>query len=85
MTMTQSAPRGHALATRLEEATDTLITLVEPCSEAQWRADAPNEARLPLFGGQPCSAQLIVEMVLIGHIEGYPHSHLPTIRAALAV
>jgi hypothetical protein len=40
--------------------------------------------RLPLLGGQPFSAQLIIELVLIGHIQGYPHSHLPNIEAARA-
>jgi hypothetical protein len=167
MTMTENSARGQALATRLDEATNTLIAQVEACSEAQWRASAPNEDRsvgtmvhhiavqapivagwgaqvgkgevppvtmeivhadnaehaaahaspdkaetldllrrntavaagilrglsdaqldqtvpLPLFGGQPVSAQLIIEMVLIGHIQGYPHSHLPNIQAALA-
>ena len=167
MMMTQSNTRGQALASRLEAATDTLITQVEACSEAQWRASAPNEGcsvgtmvhhiavqapivagwgaqvgngeippvtmemvhadnaahaaahaspdkaetlallrrntaiaadilrglsdaqleqivPLPLLGGQPFSAQMIIEMVLIGHIQGYPHSHLPNIQAALA-
>jgi hypothetical protein len=167
MMMTQSNTRGQALASRLEAATDTLITQVEACSEAQWRASAPNEGcsvgtmvhhiavqapivagwgaqvgngeipsvtmeivhadnaahaaahaspdkaetldllrrntaiaadilrglsdaqleqivPLPLLGGQPFSAQMIIEMVLIGHIQGYPHSHLPNIETALA-
>lgn len=167
MTMTENTARGQVLATRLQEATDTLITQVESCSEAQWRASAPNEDRsvgtmvhhiavqapivagwgaqigkgevppvtmeivhtdnaahaaahaspnkaetldllrcntaiaadilrglsdvqleqtvpLPLLGGQPFSAQQIIEMVLIGHIQGYPHSHLSNIEAALA-
>ena len=166
MTMTQNTTRGQALATRLEEATDILIGQVEACSEAQWRASAPNEGcsvgtmvhhiavqapivagwgvqigngeippvtmeivhadnaahaaahaspdkaetlallrrntaiavdilrglsdaqldrtvPLPLVGGQPFSAQMVIEMVLIGHIQGYPHSHLPNIEAAL--
>ena len=167
MTMTQNTTRGQALATRLDEATNTLIAQVESCSETQWRASAPNEDRsvgtmvhhiavqapivagwgaqvgkgeippvtmeivhadnaehaaahaspdkaatldllrrntaiaadmlrglsdaqleqtvpLPLLGGQPFSAQMIIEMVLIGHIQGYPHSHLPNIETALA-
>jgi hypothetical protein len=167
MTMTPNTTRGQALATRLEETTDSLIAQIEPCSEAQWRASAPNEDRsvgtmvhhiavqapivagwgaqvgngeipsvtmeivhadnaahaaehanpdkaetlallrrntaiaadmlrglsdaqleqavpLPLLGGQPVSAQMIIEMVLIGHIQGYPHSHLPNIETALA-
>jgi hypothetical protein len=167
MTLTENTTRGQALATRLEEATETLIAQVESCSEAQWRASAPNEERsvgtmvhhiaveapivagwgaqvgngeippitmeivhaenaahaaehaspdkaetlallrrntaiaadtlrdlsdaqldrtvpLPLLGGQPFSAQMIIELVLIGHIQGYPHSHLPNIEAALA-
>jgi hypothetical protein len=167
MTMTPNTTRGQALATRLEEITDSLIAQVEPCSEAQWRTSAPNEDRsvgtmvhhiavqapivagwgaqvgngeippitmeivhadnaahaaahaspdkaetldllrrntaiaadilrslsdaqleqtvpLPLLGGQPFSAQMIIEMVLIGHIQGYPHSHLPNIETALA-
>jgi hypothetical protein len=45
MTMTQKGTRGQMLATRLEEATHVLIAQVEPCSEAQWRASAPNEDR----------------------------------------
>jgi hypothetical protein len=164
--MTQKNTRGQVLATRLEEATNTLLAQVEPCSEAQWCASAPNEDRsvgtmvhhiaiqapvvagwgaqvgqgeippvtmeivhaenathaaahaspdkaetlallrrntaiavdilrglsdaqldrtvpLPLVGGQPFSAQMVIEMVLIGHIQGYPHSHLPNIEAAL--
>jgi hypothetical protein len=167
MTMTQQSMRGQALATRLEKVTNTLIALIEPCSEAQWSASTPNEDRsvgtmvhhiavqapivagwgaqvgngeippvtmeivhaenaahaaahaspdkaetldllrrntaiaadilrglsdaqldgtvpLPLLGGQPFSAQMIIEMVLIGHIQGYPHSHLPNIETALA-
>jgi hypothetical protein len=167
MTMTPNTTRGQALATRLEETTDSLIAQVEPCSEAQWRTSAPNEGcsvgtmvhhiavqapivagwgaqvgngeippvtmemvhadnaahaaahaspdkaetldllrrntaiaadmlrglsdvqleqtvPLPLLGGQPFSAQMIIEMVLIGHIQGYPHSHLPNIETALA-
>jgi hypothetical protein len=40
---TENTTRAQALATRLEETTDTLIAQVEPCSEAQWRASAPNE------------------------------------------
>lgn len=166
MAMTPNTTRGQALAIRLEETTDSLIAQVEPCSEAQWRASAPNEDRsvgtmvhhiavqapivagwaaqvgngeippvtmeivhadnathaaahaspdkaetlallrrntaiaadilrglsdaqlaqtvpLPLLGGQPFSAQTIIEMVLIGHIQGYPHSHLPNIETAL--
>jgi hypothetical protein len=167
MTATQNTARGQVLATRLEEATDTLIALVETCSEVQWRASVPNEGRsvgtmvhhiatqaliiagwgaqvgdgeiplvtqeivhadnaeyaaahaspdkaetldllrrntasaadivrglsdaqldrtvpLPLVGDQPFSAQMIIEMVLIGHIRGYPNSHLPNIETALA-
>jgi hypothetical protein len=167
MTMTPNTTRGQALATRLEETTDSLIAQIESCSEAQWRASTPNEDRsigtmvhhiavqapivagwgaqvgngeipsvtmeivhadnaahaaehaspdkaetlallrrntaiaahilrgltdaqleqavpLPLLGGQPVSAQMIIEMVLIGHIQGYPHSHLPNIETALA-
>jgi hypothetical protein len=37
-----------------------------------------------IFGGQPTSAREIVEMVVIGHIDGYPHSHLDKIEAAIA-
>jgi hypothetical protein len=167
MTTTPNTTRGQAMATRLEETTDSLIAQVERCSEVQWRASVPNEDRsvgtvvhhiavqapivagwgaqvgngeippitmeivhaenaahaaahaspdkaetlallrrntaiaadmlrglsdaqleqtvpLPLLGGQPICAQKIIEMVLIGHIQGYPHSHLPNIETALA-
>ncbi len=159
---------SEQLARRLEAATETLLQIVEPCTENQWQTICPSEERtvgvmvhhiasvallvvgwaqqigkgepLPpvtmemvhagnaahaqgnahctktetlqllrqnsaqasavirglsdeqlgrtapvaLFGGQPFSAQAIIEMVLIGHIHGYPHSHLPNIRVVLA-
>jgi hypothetical protein len=158
---------GQQLASRLEELTDAFIAVVEPCTDAQWQASAPNEgcsvgvlvhhiasvaplvagwaaqiahegvaptvtmdmvhednaqhatqhaapnkaqtlellrhntaeaariirslnddqlarmAPLPLFGGQPTSAQVIIEMILLGHLQGYPHSHQPSIEAGI--
>lgn len=167
MQPTQISARAAELASRLEQATATLLAAVEPCSEAQWQAECPNEGRtlgvmvhhiasaaplvlgwaelvasgqaLPpitldhvhvanaehahahagcakdatlallrqssaaaaarirtfsdeqldrsapfaMFGGQPTSTQLVLEMILIGHIQGFPHSHLPNIQAGL--
>jgi hypothetical protein len=36
-----------------------------------------------VFGGQPVSAQMLIELIMIGHIQGYPHSHLSHIEVAL--
>lgn len=55
--------------------------VIRSLSDEQLARTAP----MALFGGQPFSAQTVIEMVLIGHIHGYPHSHLPNIRTALAV
>lgn len=64
----------------LRRNTATAAEIVRGLSDAQLDRTVP----LPLFGGQPVSAQMIIEMVLIGHIHGYPHSHLPNIETALA-
>ena len=64
----------------LRHNTAVAVDILRSLSDAQLEQTAP----LPLLGGQPVSAQMIIEIVLIGHIQGYPHSHLPNIEAALA-
>ena len=65
----------------LQYNTAAAAAIIRELSNEQLERSAP----LALFGGQPTSARLIIEMVLIGHIRGYPHSHMPNIQTALAL
>jgi len=90
MEMVHADNAAHAAAHALPGKAETLALLrhntaiaadiLRGLSDAQLEQTVP----LPLVGGQPFSAQMIIEIVLIGHIQGYPHSHLPNIQAALA-
>jgi hypothetical protein len=73
-------PDKAATLDLLRRNTAIAADILRGLSDAQLEQTVP----LPLLGGQPFSAQMIIEMVLIGHIQGYPHSHLPNIQTALA-
>jgi hypothetical protein len=89
MEMVHADNAAHAAAHASPDKAETLALLrrntaiaaniLRGLSDAQLEQTVP----LPLLGGQPFSAQMIFEMVLIGHIQGYPHSHLPNIETAL--
>ncbi len=75
----------HAACTK-EEALDLLrrnttaaADRIRGLSDEQLDRAAP----FAIFGGRPVSAQGLLEIVLIGHVDGYPHSHLPKIATAL--
>ncbi|HEX5692824.1 MAG TPA: DinB family protein [Roseiflexaceae bacterium] len=72
-------PDKAATLDLLRSNTAIAAGIVRGFSEEQLARSVPME----MFGGQPVSAQMLIEIVLIGHIRGQSHSHLPNIEAAL--
>lgn len=63
----------------IHEQSEAAASLLRGLDDEAYERSGP----VALFGGQPMRAREFAELVLIGHIEGQAHSHLPRIERAL--